>query len=313
MCLVALAFDASKRFPLAIASNRDEFFERPTARLAWWSPGHADPEILAGRDLQHGGTWLGLTAQGRLALVTNVRDPQSFHVDAPSRGEIVPMWLRGDLPFDRFWPRVAVAGYNGFNLIAADFAEGSCYWASNTQGLPKRLDKGLYGLSNALLDTPWPKAQTLKSRLAEAMERCERADDLAEDLFGALADRSIYADEALPHTGVSLDLERALSAAFIRTADGRYGTRCSTLVITEKVNKRLITHVYERSFAASGSMALLRRATLKNWPPRHTAGRTVAAFESSSVDDDSRWGDLDALPAAKRPRSRGVLRAPKAR
>lgn len=312
MCLVVLALDQSKRFPLVIAGNRDEFYDRPATRLAWWSPAPGEAEILSGRDLQAGGTWLGLTLKGRLALLTNVRDPSKTTPDAPTRGEIVPMWLRGDLPFDRFWTRVAVSGYNGFNLIAADFAEGSCYWASNADGLPKRLDKGLYGISNASLDTPWPKVQALKARVAESIEASEHTDDLAEALFTALADRETAPDDKLPSTGIAPEWERALSASFIRTADGSYGTRCSTLVIAEKINKRLVTHVFERSFSPTGGLALLRRATLKNWPPRHTAGSAYGHSESSPVADDSRWGDLDdAKP--KRQRAHGLLRAPKAR
>src|SRR5437867_3846904 len=116
MCLVALALDESHRFPLVVAANRDEFFSRPAARLGWWSAAAGAPDILGGRDLGGGGTWLGLTAAGRLALLTNVRLADRLEPHAPSRGEIVPLWLRGDLATDRFWTRVALSGYNGFNL-----------------------------------------------------------------------------------------------------------------------------------------------------------------------------------------------------
>ena len=124
MCLVALAIDQSRRFPLIIAANRDEFFKRPTARLAWWATHPGEPAILGGRDLEGGGTWMGLTAQGRLALVTNHRDPGRIDLQAPSRGEIVANWLAAREPIDRFWMRTALSGYNGFNLIAADFRLG---------------------------------------------------------------------------------------------------------------------------------------------------------------------------------------------
>jgi uncharacterized protein with NRDE domain len=110
MCLAALAIDQDRRFPLVLAANRDEFLERPTARLGWWAHEPGAPEILGGRDLHGGGTWLGLTAAGRLALVTNVRRPGARADDAPSRGAIVPLWLRGDLDADRFWVRVALSG-----------------------------------------------------------------------------------------------------------------------------------------------------------------------------------------------------------
>lgn len=315
MCLAALALDQNRRFPLVIAGNRDEFFDRAAARLAWWRPEETGPEILGGRDLTAGGTWLGLTLQGRLGLVTNVRDPRRNDPHAPSRGDIIPLWLRSGQPLDRFWPRVSMSGYNGFNLIAADFAQGECFWISNTGEPPKRLGKGIYGLSNAQIDTPWPKVQRLKSRMAEAIQAFDEVDDLADDLFDALADRTPAPDEQLPHTGVGLEWERALSPAFIRTADGRYGTRCSTLVIAERANKRLVTHVFERSFSPQTGMALLRRVSLKNWPPRHTLtsvpGEPPApadASESGPISEESQ----DEL-AIKRPRARGVLKPLKVR
>jgi len=271
MCLLTVAIDQSRRFPLVVAGNRDEFFNRPAARLAWWSPGDGLPDILGGRDLEAGGTWLGLTAQGRLAVVTNVRaasaprDPK-----APSRGEIVQRWLAGDASTDRFWMRTALSGYNGFNLIAADFQRGDCFYASNQRPNPERLERGLYGLSNGTLDSPWPKVEALKEATREALESCDTVDALAARLFDALADRTQAEDDELPSTGVSREWEKLLSSAFIRTADGTYGTRCSTLVITERVNKRLVTHVLERTFSATGGMALLRRSTVKDWPPRYT-------------------------------------------
>lgn len=271
MCLLTVAIDQSRRFPLVVAGNRDEFFNRPAARLAWWSPGDGLPDILGGRDLEAGGTWLGLTAQGRLAMVTNVRAPTAPRdPKAPSRGEIVQRWLAGDASTDRFWMRTALSGYNGFNLIAADFQRGDCFYASNQRPNPERLERGLYGLSNGALDSPWPKVEALKDATREALESCDTVDALAARLFDALADKTPAEDDELPSTGVSRDWEKVLSSAFIRTADGTYGTRCSTLLITERVNKRLVTHVLERTFSPTGGMALLRRSTVKDWPPRYT-------------------------------------------
>lgn len=270
MCLATLALDMNSRFPLVLAANRDEFMNRPTARLAWWdSPGH--PPILGGRDQQAGGTWLGLTASGRLALVTNVRDPAMQDPNAPSRGEIVPLWLKGHKPMHELWPQLAMHGYNGFNLMALDFAQGECFWLSNTALYPKRLDRGIHGLSNAHLNTPWPKVTQLKARTKQALALADSVDDLAMHLFDALADPTIAPDDDLPYTGVSQEWERLLSAAFVRSPDGSYGTRCSTLIITERVNKRLVTHVMERTYNAGTRMALLRRVTLRNWPPKYTA------------------------------------------
>ncbi|ARN20411.1 NRDE family protein [Piscinibacter gummiphilus] len=271
MCLLTVAIDQSRRFPLVVAGNRDEFFNRPAARLAWWSPGDGLPDVLGGRDLEAGGTWLGLTAQGRLAMVTNVRAPTAPRdPKAPSRGEIVQRWLAGDASTDRFWMRTALSGYNGFNLIAADFQRGDCFYASNQRPNPERLERGLYGLSNGTLDSPWPKVEALKEATREALESCDTVDALAARLFDALADKTPAEDDELPSTGVSREWEKVLSSAFIRTADGTYGTRCSTLVITERVNKRLVTHVLERTFSPTGGMALLRRSTVKDWPPRYT-------------------------------------------
>lgn len=287
MCLVALALDQSRRFPLVLATNRDEFFKRPAARLGWWSPGAGLPDILGGRDLEAGGTWLGLTTQGRLALITNVRDPSHKDTSAPSRGVIVPRWLAGDLTSDRFWMHTALSGHNGFNLIAADFQRGECFWASNLDANPMRLERGLYGLSNASLDTPWPKVTALKDEVRDAIDTSESVDVLTSRLFDALADRTPAADNHLPSTGISRELEKTLSSAFIRTADLSYGTRCTTIIVTERVNKRMVTHVLERTFSPTGGMALLRRSTLKDWPPRYsddtspTEGVTQAAVTES--------------------------------
>lgn len=277
MCLVALALGQSARFPLVLASNRDEFFDRPAAGLAWWTPAAGGPALLAGRDLQAGGTWLGLSATGRLALVTNVRAPAALRSDAPSRGELVPRWLQNEQTFEPWWREIGNAGHSGFNLIAADVSRDEWTWASNAGLPPRRLRTGLYGMSNAALDTPWPKTERLKQRLCSALNEAgaEPAEALAARLFDALADRRIAPDAELPDTGIALDRERALSAAFIRTADGRYGTRCSTVVIVEHVEGRSIAHVLERSFDAGANAgagvdsrpAVLRSAQLLDWPP----------------------------------------------
>jgi uncharacterized protein with NRDE domain len=307
MCLLTLALDESRRFPLVVAANRDEFFARPAARLAWWAPEPGATQILGGRDLDAGGTWLGLTAEGRLGLLTNVRNPSRNDAAAPSRGRIVPEWLAARERVDQFWMRTALAGYNGFNLIAADFAQGECYWASNNGAHPQRLERGVYGLSNAGLDTPWPKVLALKSRTREAIAESTSVDELATRLFEALADRSVPQDGALPDTGVGLDKERMLAPAFIRSPDQAYGTRCSTLIVTERVNRHNVTHVLERSFSPHGGMALLRRATLNHWPPRYSAGDAVPAMQGGAVSESEVEGGAAAAPA-RRTRVRSLLR-----
>jgi uncharacterized protein with NRDE domain len=310
MCLVAIALDQSRRFPLVIASNRDEFFDRPSARLAWWSPRPDDPEILSGRDLSAGGTWLGLTAAGRLALVTNVRDPSRHDPLAPSRGDIVTRWLSGRQNADRFWTQTALSGYNGFNLVMADFQDGACFYATSLDPQPRRLERGLYGLSNARLDAPWPKVEALKRRTLKALNRHAGLDGLVAELFEALADRAEAEDEALPSTGVPLEWERALSAAFIRSADGRYGTRASTLVVTERVNKRLVTHVLERSFTANGSGALLRHATVRGWPPRYATlpAQPAGPALADEIVETEVAGAVAAAPLPRKTRVRTLLR-----
>jgi uncharacterized protein with NRDE domain len=304
MCLVAVAIDQDRRFPLVIAANRDEYFERPAARLAWWASEPGAPEILGGRDLRDGGTWLGLTAAGRMALVTNIRRPGSVDPTAPSRGRIVPLWLRGDLSADRFWMQAALSGHNPFNLIAADFRRGECYWASSDVPSPRRLDRGLYGLSNAGLDTPWPKVERLKEQLTDALPHCTSAQALSARLFSALADRTQPDDDTLPHTGVALEWERLLAPAFIRTPDQRYGTRCSTLIITERINKRLVTHVFERTFPAGGGLALLRQSTLRDWPPKYGEDSTATA-ESAPVSESEVTASAEPI---KRTRVRSLLK-----
>jgi uncharacterized protein with NRDE domain len=326
MCLVALALDQSSRFPFVLAANRDEFYDRPSARLGWWEPDGGGPAILGGRDLKDGGTWLGLTAQGRLGLVTNIREPDKVDPQAPSRGAIVPQWLQGDLSMSMLWPRLAMTGYNGFNMLALDFAGGECFWVNNRKLYPERIQRGVFGLSNAILNTPWPKVQQLKARTKQAIQVAEDADDLSNRLFAALADPTPAPDEQLPQTGVPLEWERLLSSAFIKSA--RYGTRCSTLVITERVNKRLVTHVLERSFSPGSGMALLRRVALRNWPPRHTMAQDAVArleatlpppelrhedaFESSAVSEQDDHA-LSAPGPAKRQRARSLIKSGRSR
>ena len=297
MCLVAFALDQSSRFPFVMAANRDEFFDRPAARLGWWEPETPGPAILGGRDLHAGGTWLGLTALGRLGMVTNVRDPQDMDPQAPSRGQIVPQWLKGDLHMSMLWPRLAMSGYNGFNMIALDFAQGECFWLNNKRLYPERLQRGIFGLSNAQLNTPWPKVQALKGTLKAALPEAQDADELAHTLFEALADPAEAPDDQLPRTGVSHEWEKMLSSAFIRASNGLYGTRCSTVIVTERVNKRLVTHVMERTFAGQSNLALLRRVTLKNWPPRHTMAPSEVARLDSTLPPPKLRGE-DAFEAS---------------
>lgn len=225
MCLIALALDAHPSYRLVIAANRDEFYARPTAPADWWVDA---PDVLAGRDLREGGTWMGVTRTGRVAAVTNYRDPGLAQLaDAPSRGALVADFLRGGADAEAYANDLAgrAARYNGFNLLVGD--DGGLFYLSNRAQGVRRLEPGIYGLSNALLDTPWPKVVRAKGAMADALAAAE-GDGWDARLWEALADRVIAADDALPDTGVGAERERLLSAPFIRT--DVYGTRASTVL-----------------------------------------------------------------------------------
>ncbi len=282
MCLVAWSLDQHARFPLVLASNRDEFLDRPTAGLAWW-PATADGrQVLAGRDLQAGGTWLGLSNTGRLALLTNIRAPQQQRPDAPSRGAIVPAWLDSDLPADTLWARTASAGHNGFNLVHLDLVRRLCHWMSSDHPGPVRLDAGLYGLSNGALDEPWPKVRRLKAALdgevRDTLATKGSALQLAERLLLCLQDRQRADDAELPATGVPADIERGLSSIFIDMPERRYGTRSSTVLVVERVQvdgaPRHAATLIERTVAGAADTAelpALRSYTLPDWPSASTS------------------------------------------
>ena len=150
MCLVALAIDESRRFPLVVAANRDEFFDRPAARMGWWTPAEGGPEIL-GRPRPAGRRHLAGPDRRRPLRPRHQRAPPAATPDpeAPSRGGIVPHWLRTELRPDQFWMQTSLSGYAPFNLIAADFRRGDCFWASNEHAMPRRIERGIFGLSNA--------------------------------------------------------------------------------------------------------------------------------------------------------------------
>lgn len=265
MCLAAFALDAHPRFPLVIAANRDEFFSRPTAPMGWWTEW---PDLLAGRDLGAGGTWFGLTRAGRLALLTNVREPGQQRPDAPTRGTLVLDWLTSDLDAPAYGGTLA-RGHNGFNLITADLHRGAWHWLSNRAPAPRLLGAGLHALSNAALDTPWPKTEGLKAALADALAACTSAEPLVEQLLAALADDRPAPDELLPDTGVGLERERQLSPRFVRLLDplrpGRslYGTRCATVLVRDAQGATLLV---ERTFTDQGVIGKDVNYRFTRWP-----------------------------------------------
>ena len=239
MCLAIVALDTHPRFAVVVVANRDEFHARPTAPASWWSA--EGTEILGGRDLEAGGTWLGVTRAGRWAFVTNVRQGVARDPGAPSRGHLVPRVLSDrDDPHRALVSAIAEAQhYNGFNMMAGEWVRAS--WGSNRGERGATLSGGIHGLSNAELDTPWPKLVRTKNGVARWMK--EGCDDV-DALLDLLADRERARDDELPSTGVSLEWERVLSAPFI-TGDA-YGTRCSTvLTIARDGMARLIEQSFD--------------------------------------------------------------------
>ena len=173
MCLAAIAIGQSARFPWVLASNRDEFHDRPTVPLAWWLPEGDSTAVLGGRDLAAGGSWLALRADGRLALVTNVREPGRFDAAAASRGGLVVEGLQAG-PTDMAWLRnVCDSPRNGFNLLLADVSTDRAVWATNRPAQQRVLGADIYGVSNASLDTPWPKVSRLKRVLGTLVEEAD--------------------------------------------------------------------------------------------------------------------------------------------
>ncbi|HVO87883.1 MAG TPA: NRDE family protein [Casimicrobiaceae bacterium] len=238
MCLAIVALDTHPRYPLIIVANRDEFHKRSAASATWWD---TPARMFAGRDLEAGGTWLGITPSGRWAFVTNVREPGRRDVQAPSRGELVPAVLANAHDVDDALRDLQARAdrYNGFNLLAGEGRHAA--WMSNRVDRVHRLAPGVHGVSNAQLDTPWPKLRRLKAGVAQW---AQQGHDDPEPLFRLLADREIAGDGELPRTGVPLEWERLLSAPFI-VSEG-YGTRCSTVItIDDRGRVRFI----ERSFA----------------------------------------------------------------
>ena len=237
MCLIIVGWQVCPEYPLIVAANRDEFYARPTAAVACWADA---PSVVAGRDLEAGGTWLGVADRGRFAAVTNVREPGS-PVGRLSRGCLTRDFLTGTMPAGAFVEDLSGEAYSGFNLLVSD--KSSLWYRSNRDSAARKLAPGIYGVSNHLLDTPWPKLTSAKRRFSEAIN-CLPDES---SLFALLADDEIVPDDALPATGVPLAWERLLSAIFVRSPD--YGTRASTVVVRRADGSGIL---YERSFDARG-------------------------------------------------------------
>jgi uncharacterized protein with NRDE domain len=255
MCLIAMAWGVSPQYPLVIAANRDEYYARPTAPLALWTT-KAGYRIASGRDLRDGGTWMGFTTSGRFAMLTNLRDPTATPPPlARSRGALVIDWLTSSLAVKNWHAERDWAHYAGFNLIVGDWQAQQCHYLSS-HSAAQALEPGkIYGLSNAALDTPWPKTLQLKGVLQETLKTNVPMQALQSHLQRALLDEARVCDAQLPRTGVPWDVERALSSVFVRhpqpVAD--YGTRTSLVAV---LDSKQTLHMAETTHAHGAQMHL---------------------------------------------------------
>src|SRR6267154_1201047 len=244
MCLIAFAWRSHPRSRLIVAANRDEYFGRPAAQAAFWDD---HPNVLAGRDLEAGGTWLGVTLDGRFAALTNYRNPADMKTGAPSRGALVSDFLTGRAAPEDYAQQLEkrAIDYNGFSLLVADAQ--SMFFFSNRGGPATRVAPGVHGLSNHLLDTPWPKIEKAKARLAEQLE----GPFDFQAAFRLLDDTQRASSGELPSAGVSLEVEESLSAIRI-IAVGGYGTRCSTALCFSEDGR---IEFHERSYTEEGGVS----------------------------------------------------------
>lgn len=262
MCLLVLAWNAHPRYRLVVAANRDEYHDRAAAPLSRW-PAPAD--LLAGRDLRAGGTWMGVDRRRRFGIVTNFRDLVRAPPEAPSRGDLIPRYLGGAAaPGDYLAALESEAGgYGGFNLLLAD-GESLWYASNRTAPFARQLAPGIHGLSNERLDTPWPKLRRVRRGFEEWLQGGGDAE--SGELFALLADRTHATDEeGLPSTGISPEWERILSAPFV--LHHRYGTRCSTVLAIEPSGG---CYLAERRFDPSGARTgeTAYRLAAGEWPQR---------------------------------------------
>ncbi len=241
MCIIAIAYRVHPEYPLVVAANRDEFYDRPTAPLHYWED---QPDILAGRDLKNHGTWLGINKRGKVAAVTNYREPGAKPGSGISRGFLVRDYLARDVPPAAYLEHIETRkdAYGGFNLIVG--SAGSLFWYSNRGGGITQINPGIHGLSNRLLNTPWPKVEKAREGLARIVDEKDAIDP--EALFSMLKDSSRPPDDKLPDTGIDRQWERTLSPVFI-TSD-IYGTRCSSVILVDASGK---TAFHERTFVQS--------------------------------------------------------------
>lgn len=249
MCLILFAFQQHPDYPLIVIANRDEYYARATRDAHWWD----DADIFAGRDLEAGGTWLGVNRCGQFAAVTNVRDPGNQVSAAKSRGELTRNYLSASMTAESYLQALAPDDqqYAGFNLLIG--SSRSLWFYSNRGPISQAVKPGVYGISNGSFDEPWPKLSSGKSELATLLTQPLEESRLME----ILTDNAVAGDHELPETGVPLDIERLLSSRFIRSKD--YGTRACTLVMFDHNNR---IHFSEHNFVNANQPGNKLRETI---------------------------------------------------
>jgi uncharacterized protein with NRDE domain len=260
MCLIAVAWKTHPQYALVVAANRDEFYDRPTAPAQWWAE---HPDVFGGRDLRAGGSWMAVSRSGRFAALTNVRRDDepvdgAANPDRPSRGRLVEQFVTGNLAPAEFVDRLLAEpnAYAGFNLLAGD---GDELWWCDDLGQKARLDPGVHTLSNASLDTPWPKTVLLQARLTESLD----LDDPTPALFDALADRTLPVPADVPPSTLPAERARQLAACTIVTDD--YGTRASTVTLIGGDRLSVVERTLDRHGVVVGESSVLpsRRAQVE--------------------------------------------------
>jgi uncharacterized protein with NRDE domain len=250
MCLCLFAINESDEFPFILIANRDEYRKRPAAKAAFWDD---NSDILAGRDLEGMGTWLGTNKSGKIAFLTNYRHPDFFNRKGPTRGKLVSSFLTSDIDAESYLNGIEKPEvYNGFNLVVGTAEK--LFFYSNVENKIKPIDSGIHGLSNAFLDTSWPKVDDGKTKLKAAIDSSSLSSD---SLFSILHDGSFAKEEELPQTGIGPEFEKVLSAKFINTPD--YGTVCSTVI---KMDRNGTCFFEERTFDAIGAQTVEVKFTL---------------------------------------------------
>jgi len=248
MCLIVIVTLSHPDYPLVVAANRDEFYHRPTTPLSFWED---HPDLLAGRDLQGKGTWLGVTTGGRFAAITNYREPNTIDPGAVSRGLLVSNFLISDTLPETYLKAIGDSDdtYNGFNLVAGYILDSkqqvspSLWWYSNKKKEILNIPPGIHAISNHLMDTPWPKTRKTMEGIRKILTEQKSIDP--ETIFSLLADTSRPPDEELPDTGVGLEWERVLSSVFV--VSPVYGTRSSAVILVDRSGRLTF---FERTFAA---------------------------------------------------------------